>query len=492
MSNKDNNEELIISINSQLSSIFSDKIKDVVNSIDITDLNLNDIKNVNSISDSNNHFICRKCKYVPSLEFVSLEKVNYSCSCYKANNITIDEIINQNIVKDQTEEIENNQNKENGEFDDNNYEEFLKCKKHFDNYVYYCQYCKIDLCSDCFRKIKFHQAHSLFYFDLNIFEINQKMEQINKILMSEKKNYIKTENELIYMNFLYLLSVIFKDFLLHPNYVHFTIIYKTKEFIDKYLVNKSIIIESLEFKKEIKINSRKILLENLNNPEIIVEIDIYKSYLNDLTELCNVKMNNLTKLYLFENEIKNIKPLLKAQFKNLEKLNLGANKLGNENIPYLFELPFKKLTELNLYLNNFTDHNIFKIKNNKKNLPYLETLYIGSNLIDWNLNNYNKIEQINIKYDLSSVKIIGLTNGIFDAKSLYNIENFIFTNLEIIYLGRNSFNSLSFTVNLELPSIKEFSMVISYNTEFYPLIKYKTLEIVELIENYISKIDKLK
>ena len=136
MSNKDNNEELIISINSQSSSIFSDKIKDVVNSIDITDLNLNDIKNVNSISDSNNHFICRKCKYVPSLEFVSLEKVNYSCSCYKVNNITIDEIINQNIVKDQTEEIENNQNKENGEFDDNNYEEFLKCKKHFDNYVY--------------------------------------------------------------------------------------------------------------------------------------------------------------------------------------------------------------------------------------------------------------------------------------------------------------------------------------------------------------------
>ena len=191
MSNKDNNEELIISINSQLSSIFSDKIKDVVNSIDITDLNLNDIKNVNSISDSNNHFICRKCKYVPSLEFVSLEKVNYSCSCYKANNITIDEIINQNIVKDQTEEIENNQNKENGEFDDNNYEEFLKCKKHFDNYVYYCQYCKIDLCSDCFRKIKFHQAHSLFYFDLNIFEINQKMEQINKILMSEKKKLYK-------------------------------------------------------------------------------------------------------------------------------------------------------------------------------------------------------------------------------------------------------------------------------------------------------------
>ena len=216
------------------------------------------IKNINSISDSNNHFICRKCKYVPSLEFVSLEKVNYSCSCYKANNITIDEIINQNIVKDQKEEIENNQNKENGEFDDNNYEEFLKCKKHFDNYVYYCHHCKMDLCSDCFRKIKFHQAHSLFYFDLNIFEINQKMEQINKILMSEKKNYIKTENELIYINFLYLLSVIFKDFLFHPNYAHFTIIYKIKEFIDKFLVNKSIIIESLEFKKEIKINSRKI------------------------------------------------------------------------------------------------------------------------------------------------------------------------------------------------------------------------------------------
>ena len=61
---------------------------------------------------------------------------------------------------------------------------------------------------------------------------------------------------------------------------------------------------------------------------------------------------NLKKLYLFENNIVNIEPLIKAKFKNLEILNLGGNKLGNENIPYLFKLPFQKLKELNLYLTN--------------------------------------------------------------------------------------------------------------------------------------------
>ena len=40
------------------------------------------------------------------------------------------------------------------------------------------------------------------------------------------------------------------------------------------------------------------------------------------------------------------------KFKNIVKINFGSNKLGNDNIPTLFELNFQKLIELNLYLKN--------------------------------------------------------------------------------------------------------------------------------------------
>ena len=244
----------------------------------------------------------------------------------------------------------------------------------------------------------------------------------------------------------------------------------------------------MQLTKQIKINSKKILLENINNAEIIVEIDIYRSNLNDITELCKLNLINLKKLYLFENCITNIKPLINVKFKYLEKLNLGSNKLGNDSIPILYELKFEKLIELNLYLNNFTDSNIFKFKNNKDCLPKLEIFYIGSNLIDWNINN----TQNEIKYDLSSLTTIGLTNGIFYIESIFYIKRFIFTNLEILFLSRNNFKSLAFVEKLELPNIMQFSIHTSYINEFYPLIKYKTLKVINMKENCISKIDKLK
>ena len=79
---------------------------------------------------------------------------------------------------------------------------------------------------------------------------------------------------------------------------------------------------------------------------------------------------------------------------------------------------------------------------------------LDSNLINWNYQNQNNnnIDNIlqNIKYDLSSVKVISLNNGIFDNSSIFHIANFILANLEILDLGSNDFNSLSFVNNLEL------------------------------------------
>ena len=63
------------------------------------------------------------------------------------------------------------------------------------------------------------------------------------------------------------------------------------------------------------------------------------------------------------------------KFKNIVKINFGSNKLGNDNIPTLFELNFQKLIELNLYLNNFSDWKIFNLRKNKNNLQNLELLF---------------------------------------------------------------------------------------------------------------------
>ena len=349
--------EVSVSYNRELSiyaqSSLSNKIKDESYSL-LSDIyiNCNNFKRISTSSDINIHFICKKCKNVPLLEFISLEKENCTCICQEEDE-----------QKSAYSKLEDS-----GSCEDN-YEDYLKCKIHKNNYLYYCQKCKKDLCSDCLKNSNDHQKHPLFFFDLNILEINQKKEQIDNILAAKNAKQIDSmnqDNEIIIERFRFLLSVIFNDFTYHPNYNHFIIIDRAKKFIDKFILNNNnLISESLDFQKEIKINSRKVLFENKNNPEIIVEIDICKNDLEDLNLLCNMNLINLKKLYLFENNIVNIGPLIKAKFKNLEILNLGGNKLGNENIPYLFKLPFQKLKELNLYLNQFTDFSIFRINNKK-------------------------------------------------------------------------------------------------------------------------------
>ena len=481
-------------INKDNSSIkyrsLSNLIKDDVDSFSLYNNKFKYFKETSPYSDMNDHFLCTNCKKVPILEFISLEFANYSCSCYSADNVKIDEIFIKNIKKDEEDE-----NEKTGNIQINNLERYLKCQTHLRNFVYYCQICKEDLCRDCFRKVEFHQNHTLYNFDINFLEIKNKKQHIDEILYNNKNTYIDEflkdeEKEIILSKFINLLSVIYNDFIGHPNYSHIIIIDNAAKYLDKFIANKdnNIIIENLQLTKQIKINSKKILLENINNAEIIVEIDIYRSNLNDITELCKLNLINLKKLYLFENCITNIKPLINVKFKYLEKLNLGSNKLGNDSIPILYELKFEKLIELNLYLNNFTDSNIFKFKNNKDCLPKLEIFYIGSNLIDWNINN----TQNEIKYDLSSLTTIGLTNGIFYIESIFYIKRFIFTKLEILFLSRNNFKSLAFVEKLELPNIKQFSIHTSYINEFYPLIKYKTLKVINMKENCISKIDKLK
>jgi hypothetical protein len=255
-----------------------------------------------------------------------------------------------------------------------------------------------------------------------------------------------------------LFSVISNDFILYPNYSHFIIIEKALTFLEQFISNKknNKIIESLNFQKNLIIKNKKILYENMINANIIIEIDITNSNLNDITQICELDFVNLEKLYLCENSISNVEPLLRAKFKKIKYLGLGRNKISNDNISYLLEMKFEQLKELNLYSNNLTDSKIFDLQNSQ-NLPNLKTFYIGNNRIDW-----EKSNSIDLKYNFKNLKTIGLTCGIFDDNTIKYINNFDFSKLEIIYLSKCNFHSLYFIKYLELPYIEEFYINITF------------------------------
>ena len=379
-------------------------------------IELKELKGISSFSYINLHFICKKCLKIPIIHFISLTEMEYSCSCKDLQNIkrNLNEIIDKNIInieaededgekkedinlinieaEDEEEEKKEDINlinieaeDEDGEKKENinliNIENYLQCSKHKKNYNYYCEICKKNLCRECLRENDSHHKHNLFCFDLYKYETDEQKTHLEKILFTESNNF-DFEKE-IDPFFAYLLSVILNDYIYHPNYSHFKIITDAKNFLDNFISNKNNnkIIES--FGIHMKINTKKELLENLkSNSKIITEIVIKKSNINDITEICRANLINLKKLELVENCIIDIKPLKYAKFENIEKINFEFNQIGNDNIPSLYELKFKKLIELNLEKNNITNNNIFQIKNFKDNLPNLERLFIGCNIID--------------------------------------------------------------------------------------------------------------
>ena len=276
------------------------------------------------------------------------------------------------------------------------------------------------------------------------------------------------------------MSWTFKFFMLFQNAIIFF-----KKFFSNVENNKT--IDNLGIQKNLILTYKKSLFQNMDNVNSIIEININRNNLNDISELCKFDLINLEKLILRENCISDINPLIDAKFKNIKVIDLELNKIGDDNIPHLSKLKYENLNEFNLYLNNFTDPLIFEFKN-EKNLPNLEVLFLGNNKIDWNLQKNKN----NNNYHFNKLKTIGLSCGLFDEISISHLNNFKFYNLEKIYLSRNNIGSLSFVKTLELPNIKEFYVNNLDIKEYYPLVKYKTLEKIEIRENFIRNIDNLE
>ena len=54
---------------------------------------INFIEGILPFSENDSHFICRKCHKIPVIEFNSLKTFNFSCICFKYQNISLEDII---------------------------------------------------------------------------------------------------------------------------------------------------------------------------------------------------------------------------------------------------------------------------------------------------------------------------------------------------------------------------------------------------------------
>ena len=174
------------------------------------------------------------------------------------------------------------------------------------------------------------------------------------------------------------------------------------------------------------------------------------NYIN-LELLSNFK--NLNHLDIRSNCIVDTRPLINAPFENLEFLNLSSNKIGDDIIENLKSFKFKNLKYLNLDMNYITDYAFFFALSENKNFGNLEKLYLKYNV-------FSRLFKKNIKtiknkefedyfakahLDFNSIQIFGLSNGVFNQKSIeYIFPCFELNNIRIINLKYNNLINFDF------------------------------------------------
>ena len=448
------------------------------------------------IVENTSHFICNNCHTVPLIEFQSFITVSYQCLCFEHSKLNIKDLLEMKIFHEfgNYNKIKDNKSRESGSRSrsrsrSNKSESFLinkkrdyplnlKCIEHDENFDYYCLVCKKNLCRECLRISNDHENHSIEIFDFKFSEIN-KIISYNKDFLKIKENdsdHIKKFKELM--------KIIINDFKYSPNYSHFFIIKSFDKFLNEK--NKGQLCDDSNInRKLIYIKKRSELEDNFNNAQNIKKISINNSNQNVifLINIIALDLINLVELDLSENHITNIEPLAKNKLGNLEILNLSYNEIDDNNIKLFFQFDFPKLRDLNLYWNRLTSPKFLNLKNDSKNLPNLKKLILDNNLFKFNKNNLND------KYNFSSLIEIGISKNFFNQESIKYIQCFKFTNLEKIYLNHNNLERFDFVNNLDLPSIKEFYLNNNNLTIFEPLKKYKTLEVIEMKDNNITDIE---
>ena len=92
---------------------------------------------------------------------------------------------------------------------------------------------------------------------------------------------------------------------------------------------------------------------------------------------------------------------------------------------------------------------------------------------------------------MKNIKEIGLTRGVFSDKTIKILSNFNFMYLQQLYISLNNLSSLDFVNNLTCLRLKVFWGYSNKFKKFFPLIRFKELEKINLSKNLISDISKL-
>ena len=386
-------------------------------------------KNINLLpfSYKNDHFLCKICKKAPKLQIDEINK-KFIVQCHQNDNekklLEIQNLKEDYIVED----------------DDNDDNEILQCQEHLKNFKDYCQFCKKNYCEDCQRcnhqklnidnkNIQNHikQLENIFFPNMN--GVGSEENEV-RVVSITKENNTYSDLELLKI----IVSIIINDYLRVKNY-HLDISIQN---LSNYYKNHPL-PNSQNVNTEFCINSPQELLDS----EEITKIEIYQ-YCFDLNKL-NVALPNLIVLSLKNNNIFDVKILIKCNFKNLEELYLDINKIDDNILTYMKGMKFEKLKVFSLKQNYLTDYRVFEEVKVFQNLKKFD---ISSNRLQ------NKEFFENKIIDLNNIEELILSNGVFDENSINNISSFNVQNLKSLDLSCNNLSSLTFILKSKWPNLE--------------------------------------
>jgi Leucine-rich repeat (LRR) protein len=422
--------------------------------------------------------ICKNCNNFPRISFNNDYTLNLLCDCKSKKNIDFDFFIKNYIIKD---DINLESQIKSKIFIEN----YCFCDTHAKYYTYICETCTknfnkisgMNLCEDCIKNNSSHSHHDTIYRnDKNIYS------KINKIV-----EFIKNQKEIIqssddnckkFLCIIQLILICYKYYFCYNIYQTLNLMHDfiTIEEINRINNNEN----SIKQKELINVKEKReiICLYDKKYHEKIKSIEIIKCNFYNINILADSNFLNLEVLSLSNDNIINIKPLLSMKAPNLKKLNLSSNKITDDYIDIIKDLNFPELNFLSLSRNYFHKYKIFNcFKNHEK----LSTLYLGSNKFEDIINNNNIIQ-----YDLSTIKVLGLSQGVFSNNTIKLISTIKLDNLEDIYIYGNNLNSLSFVENIECPKLKLFYAQSNNIKDFWPLKKFNNLNKINLNNNPIK------
>ncbi len=379
-------------------------------------------------SYKNDHFLCKICKKAPKLQIDEINK-KFIVQCHQNDNekklLEIQNLKEDYIVED----------------DDNDDNEILQCQEHLKNFKDYCQFCKKNYCEDCQRcnhqklnidnkNIQNHieQLENIFFPNMN--GVGSEENEV-RVVSITKENNTYSDLELLKI----IVSIIINDYLRVKNY-HLDISIQN---LSNYYKNHPL-PNSQNVKTEFCINSPQELLKS----EEITKIEIYQ-YCFDLNKL-NVALPNLIVLSLKNNNIFDVKILIKCNFKNLEELYLDINKIDDNILTYMKGMKFEKLKVFSLKQNYLTDYRVFEEVKVFQNLKKFD---ISSNRLFKNKEFFE-----NKTIDLNNIEELILSNGVFDENSINNISSFNVQNLKSLDLSCNNLSSLTFILKSNWPNLE--------------------------------------